>query len=98
VIAISDAEKSAERQNRVGNLAGLLVDHEVMDRAQTIASVVEDVGALDFVGSDKGRCLADGVHKEFSLAVVRGENVNASRNVPVGGAPFEKRARRGHRF
>jgi hypothetical protein len=54
-----------------------------VNRAQAVASVVEDVSALNFIGGDKGRGFADGVHKEFSLAVVRGENAKALRKVPA---------------
>ena len=56
MIGVSDSEESAKRHDRVSDLAGLLVDHQVVDGAQPIASIVEDVGALDFIGGDKGRC------------------------------------------
>jgi len=52
-------------------LAGYLVDHQVVDRAQPIAPDIEYVSALDFIGGDKGRGLLDGVHRVFSLAVVQ---------------------------
>src|SRR5271165_2477541 len=46
MIAISDADEAAERHNRVSDAAGLLFDHQVVDRAQVFASMVVDVGAL----------------------------------------------------
>ena len=71
MVGVPNPEESAKRHDRVSHLTGLLIDHQVVNRAQTVASVVEDVGALNFIGGDKGRCFSDGVHEEFSLAVVQ---------------------------
>src|SRR6185312_8370110 len=71
MIAVSHSEESTKRHNRVCDLPGSLVDHQVVDRAQPIASVIEDVSAPDFFGGDKGRSLLDAVHEVFSLSLVQ---------------------------
>jgi hypothetical protein len=88
VIAASDPEESAERQDCIGNLAGLLVDHEIVDRAQTIASVVEDVGALDLVGGNQGCRFADGVHDNAPWLLSKDETSMRVGKFPTAGATF----------
>src|SRR5262249_33941030 len=60
VIALTDAEEPTERHHRVGDLAGVLVDHDVVDRAQAVALLVVHRRALDLVGGDQSGGLALG--------------------------------------
>src|SRR5277367_6350948 len=92
MIAVSNSEESAKRHDRVSHLTGLLVDHQVVNRAQPVAAVVKDVSALNFICGDKGRCFPDGVHEKYSLAVVQGGNAEAKRKVPEGGRQTGRRS------
>src|SRR5829696_4830979 len=53
VLLAAKTQESAKRQNRVGNLTGLLVDHEPLHRANPIAVAVVDDGPFNAVALDQ---------------------------------------------
>src|SRR3954451_9934220 len=53
VVALAQTQEAAERHDRVGHLAGDLVDHEVVHRAETLALAIVDRRALDLVRGDQ---------------------------------------------
>src|SRR4051794_33112592 len=91
VVALAQAEEAAEGHDRVGHLAGDLVDHEVVHRAEPLALVVVDRRALDLVGGDQlvgrdiGRAARARADAGFGADVLH-------RNLPVGGDGEETRA------
>src|SRR5690349_15708447 len=58
--APAHAEEAAEGHHRVGDLAGELVDHEVVGRAQALALAIVDRRALDLVRGDQAVGLVGG--------------------------------------
>jgi len=48
------AQKAAELKRRIAHLAGKLVDHHVVDRAELVAACVVDRGSRDLAGRDAG--------------------------------------------
>jgi len=58
VIAPADAQETAERHHRVGDPAGDLVDHDVVDRAERLALAIAHGRALDLVARDQARGFA----------------------------------------
>src|SRR3954471_2794505 len=60
MIAFANSQKSAEGQDRVADLTGELVHHEVVDGSEMVALSVVDVCALDLVGCDQAPCFVDG--------------------------------------
>ena len=42
MVALANPEKPAKRHHRIGDLAGIFVDHQVMHRAQRFASAIVD--------------------------------------------------------
>ena len=57
MVTLANAQEPAERHHRVGNIAGTLVDHYVIDGAESLALTVIDRCPLDLAGCDKSSCL-----------------------------------------
>jgi len=53
VLLAAKTQESAKRQNRVGNLTGLLVDHEPLHRSNPISVSVVDDGPFNAVALDQ---------------------------------------------
>ena len=53
MIALAHAEEAAERHHGIGYLAGVLVDHETVHRAEVLALPVINRRTDDFVGGDE---------------------------------------------
>ena len=98
--ALAHAEEAAERHDRVGDLAGELVDHEARHRAESLALAVVDRRALDLARGDQllglvrgdraGPC-GDVLHRDLPSAIVGkkpGPERDGSADLPVslGGA------------
>src|SRR4051794_12874069 len=97
VVALAEAEEAAEGHDRVGHLAGDLVDHEVVHRAEPLALVVVDRRALDLVGGDQ---LVGLVGRDIDRAARARADAGFGadvlhRNLPVGGDREETRAAEG---
>jgi hypothetical protein len=52
-VAVANAQEAAETDDSVGDLAADLVDHHVLDTAETFAGRIVDVGAFNFVRGDQ---------------------------------------------
>jgi len=52
-IFVADAEKAAERHDRIGNFPGEFIDHDPLDRAQFFTIAPANRRALDFVACDQ---------------------------------------------
>jgi hypothetical protein len=59
MVALAQAEETAEGHDGVGNLAGGFVDHEIVHRAKVLALAIIDGGAFDLVGGDEAIRLFD---------------------------------------
>jgi hypothetical protein len=53
MIALADAEEAPERHYGIGDLAGNLVDHKIVHRAEVLTLKVIHCGSDDFVGGDQ---------------------------------------------
>ncbi len=64
----ADAEEAAAGDDRIGHLAALLVQHDVLDIVELLALGVEDGGAFDSISGDQRRTLCS----EAVVAVIFG--------------------------
>jgi hypothetical protein len=53
MIALADPQEAPERHHGIGDLAGNLVDHKIVHRAELLALAITHCGSDDFVGGDQ---------------------------------------------